>query len=285
LYHLNRARHIQRDSGKPLKTVWHKLQAASVEFRRGSFNVIASAPGIGKSAVALTLAVQSDATCQYHSADSGWSTQYARAGAMLTGTPVSEIQTLLNVKDPALVKYDGILQEALSRIRFDLDAGPSLDRIEDTSKLWLEIHGRWPQLIVLDNLSNAIDDAGGDGHVALENISAFLHEWARITNACIVALHHVTGEWESGDKPVPLGGLRGKVSKLPEVVLTLFNASSELDTALGPQKLGVAVVKNRNGRANPAGKMVVELDMDLNRMLIVDDIEEVEKWQKAAVFK
>lgn len=201
---------------------------------------------------------------------------------MLTGTPVSEIQTLLNVNDPSLVKYDRLLQEKLN-IRFDLDAGPSLERIEQSAQLWLEVHGRWPELIVLDNLSNAIDETGGDGFVALENISAFLHEQATLTNACIVALHHVTGEWESGDKPVPLGGLRGKVSKLPEVVLTLFNASGEMDMGLGAQKMGVVVAKNRQGKASPAGKLIVELDMDLDRMLIVDDIKEIERLNATSV--
>jgi replicative DNA helicase len=237
--------------------------------------------------MALSLAIKSGATCVYMSADSDWSTQYARSAAILTGDPVSEIQAKMSIPDPwkkdlELAKYDKAMAEVLPRIRFDFDAGPTLTRIEESARLWLEVHGRWPELIILDNLSNAIDENGGDGYQALENISAFLHELARTTQAAVVALHHLTGEHENGDKPAPLNGLRGKISKLPEVILNLYRATDELSEQFGEERLGVAIVKNRNGKANPAGKMSVLLDIDLDKMLIVDDIRDVMKYGVAA---
>lgn len=279
---LARARARDRSSGKALKTVFKAWQAATVTLRRGQMILIGSGPGVGKSALALTLAYRSEAHGIYFSADSDVSTQYARLASMLTGDPVSKVNESLDQRNvEKLAEYDKHVDK-FTRIRFEFDAGPTLTTIEENIWCYADVHGRWPEIIVLDNLSNAIDENGGDGFVALENILSFMHEIARKTKACIVVLHHLVGEWEDGTSPAPLSGLRGKVSKLPEIIINLYRHSDE--EGFGPEQLGCAIVKNRGGKANAAGKYCVVLDLDLEHMDISDPVEtENHFWEKEAV--
>lgn len=227
--------------------------------------MIASGPGVGKSALALLMAIRSDAKGIYMSADSDPSTQYSRSVAILTGDQVSGVQQEMEKNNVS--KFNEVLAQ-IGHLRFDFDAGPTLADIEEVVYCYGILHGRWPEILVLDNLSNAVDETGGDGFVALENILSFLHEMARKTNACVIVLHHLTGEWEDGINPAPLSGLRGKVSKLPELILTLYRKVDP--DGFGAEQLGIAVVKNRNGKASAAGRMVLVLDMDLETMSIED---------------
>lgn len=274
LYHLQRARAVQRSSGMPIKTVWQTLCDATVEFRRGQVHLIASGPGVGKSALALTLAIRSGASGIYFSADSDSATQYARSVAMLTGEPVSEIQRKMQ-KNTA--NYDDVLEE-IHRIRFDFIAAPTLVDIEQSVLAYGYLNSRYPEILILDNLSNVEDEQGAEGFIALEATLSYLHELARKTRSCVVVLHHLTGLWEDGTEPAPLSGLRGKVSKLPELILNLYRDGNDLDTSIGAENLGVAIVKNRGGRASAAGKYTVTLEMDLERMSITDRNSDELSW-------
>jgi hypothetical protein len=239
--------------------------------------MIASGPGVGKSALALLLAIRSETKGIYMSADSDPATQYSRTVSMLTGMAVSEVQAQMERNE--VTAFNEVLAE-VGHLRFDFDAGPTLSDIEEVVYCYGLIHGRWPEILVLDNLSNAVDESGGDGFVALENILTFLHEIARKTNACTIVLHHLVGEWENGDKPAPLSGLRGKVSKLPELIITLYRKID--DEGFEPEQLGIAVVKNRNGKASAAGRMVLHLAMDLETMAIEDIEVNNNVWEEAA---
>ncbi|TDD97226.1 DnaB-like helicase C-terminal domain-containing protein [Actinomadura rubrisoli] len=276
---ISRARARDRSSGRPLKTVFQTWKDAGVHLRRGQVHLIASGPGVGKSALALTIAVRSEARGIYFSADSDVATQYARLAAMLTGEPVSRVNEAIERKNTA--EFDKHV-DGFTRIRFEFDAAPSLTTIEENVWCYADIHGRWPELVILDNLGNGIDDSGGDGFVALENILAFLHELARKTKACVVVLHHLVGMWEDGVTPAPLSGLRGKVSKISVLVINLYREAD--DDGFGPERLGCAIVKNRGGKASAAGRYCVSLNLDLERMDI-SDIEEPESnfWEKEAV--
>lgn len=275
MFHLNRARQRELSAGKPLKTVWQKLKLASVQFRLGQLHLVASGPGVGKSIFALTLAVRSGASGIYMSADSDSATQYARAVSMLTGVKVATVQR--NMELGQTEDYDAILDE-LHRIRFDFNAGPTLEDIEQCVYDWAIIHGRHPEFLIIDNLSNVIDDNGGDGFVALENILAYLHQLARDLKICIIVLHHLTGYYEDGVEPPPLSGLRGKVSKLPELILNLYRNQDDMDAGIGMESLGVAIVKNRGGQANAAGKLTVSLTLDLEHMSITDSASD-DEWE------
>lgn len=211
--------------------------------------------------------LKSGARGLYFSADSDESEQYSRAVSILTGTPLVDVLAAMEAGHTA--KYDALLADKTEQIRMDFTAAPTLDLIDDSVEAYAYLHGRWPEVIVIDNLRDVISDEVGEAHAVQENILGWLKALARQTQACVIVLHHVTGEHENGDRPIPLGGLRGKVGKIPQMVLTLWRR----EIGGGREEMGVAIVKNRNGRASSAGKFSVMLDCVLSSMTIKDKPE------------
>lgn len=242
-----------------MPSVFPRLTDSTVHFRRGQFHLLAAAPGVGKSLVALTLAVDCKQPTFYFSADSDAFTMYLRTGAKETGWTTEEVEG--QVEKGNTQYLDIKLSQATRHVRFSFDTSPDFDTMERELLAYVVTYGDWPALIVVDNLSN-LETEAGDGLAALERGCDYLHALARKTGAAVVALHHVVGEYEDGSTPVPLSGLKGKISKTPEMVLTLFRNHFQRG------KMGVCVVKNRMGRADPSGSMVVWLDLDLDRMRV-----------------
>ncbi|WP_344917417.1 AAA family ATPase [Streptosporangium oxazolinicum] len=261
---LSHAKRKAKDAGTPIPTVWKSLAEATAHVRRSQVVMVAAAPGVGKSAFTLNLAIRSGCRGIYMSADSDEVTQAIRAAAILTGDRVAEIEAAY--KADRGQRYDKALAE-FTRIWFDFDAAPSLTQIEEEVYAYAYMYGRWPELLVLDNLANVFDESGAEGFVGLEQTMSFLVDLARQTEAAVVVLHHVVGDAESGDQPLKLKDIRGKISKLQTLVLGL--AYTDTFTAFG-RALGVYVLKNRSGRASAAGDLMVELNADLDRMSITD---------------
>ncbi|MEO3862650.1 AAA family ATPase [Acrocarpospora sp. B8E8] len=261
---LSHAKRKAKDAGAPIPVVWKSLAAATAHFRRSQVAMVAAAPGVGKSAFTLNLAIRSGAHGIYMSADSDEVTQAIRAAAILTGDRVQDIEAAYKAGKGA--KYDKALHE-FTRVWFDFDAAPSLSQIEEEVMAYAYMYGRWPELLVLDNLANVFDESGGEGFTVLEATMSFLVDMARKTEAAVVVLHHVVGEAESGDQALKLKDIRGKITKLQTLVLGL--AYTETFTPNG-RALGVYILKNRSGKASGAGDLYVELEADLDRMLIYD---------------
>ncbi len=240
-----------------MPTVFPKLAGATLHFRRGQFHLIAAAPGVGKSLLAMTLALDCNSPAMYFSADSDAFTMYVRSAAKETGWLTQEVEAQMDTGNTRLI--DAKLNSVGHQVRWSFDSAPDFDTIEEELMAYAVTFGCWPSLIVIDNISNVETDSG-EGQMALEAVSEYLHSLGRKTGAAIIGLHHVTGEFDDGTRPVPLSGLRGKVSKVPEVILTLFR------NAQNPNRMGVAVVKNRGGQADPSGSSVVWLECDLSRM-------------------
>ncbi|MFC4114121.1 DnaB-like helicase C-terminal domain-containing protein [Nonomuraea zeae] len=255
MFLITRARARARSAGQPIPTVFQTLAHAGVHFRRSQLCLIAAAPGGGKSALASTVLLQSGADGIYFSADSDESEQYSRCVSILSGRPLTEV--LEAMESGETEEFDDELEQ-LSRIRFDFNSAPSLDDIENGVTAYAHLYSRYPAVIIVDNLRDVVSDEMGEAYMVAENILAWLKDLARHTRACVIVLAHVTGEWEDGERPIPLSGLRGKVGKIPQVVLTLYG------------EMGVAIVKNRGGPASPAGRYTVELDCDLSTMTIKD---------------
>lgn len=268
MFLLSHARRKARDAGAPIPTVWTSLADKTVHFRRSQVAMVAAAPGVGKSAFSLNLAIRSGVDGIYMSADSDETTQAYRAAAILTRDPVREIEAAF--KAGRAEKYERALRE-FTRIWFDFNASPRLEDIEEEVLAYAHLYGEWPELIVLDNLVNVLDETGAEGFASLEATMAFLVDLARITQAAIVVLHHVVGDAESGDKPLTLKDIRGKITKLQTLVLGL--AYTDTPTPTG-RALGVYVLKNRSGMASASGDLCIELQADLDRM-VIDDMEAV----------
>ncbi|MER5643990.1 AAA family ATPase [Streptosporangium sp. NPDC002524] len=249
--------------------MWKSLEAIGVHVRRSQVAMVVAAPGVGKSALTLNLAIRSGCRGIYMSADSDEVTQAIRAAAIITGERVQDIEAAYKAGKGE--KYDTALRE-FTRIWFDFDAAPSLSHIEAEVTAYAYMYGKWPELIVLDNLANVFDEDGGEGFTSLESTMSFLADLARKTEAAVVVLHHVVGDAESGDQPLKLKDVRGKISKLQTLIIGL--AYTDTYTPQG-RAMGVYVLKNRSGMASASGDLMVELEADLDRMLITDMEEQV----------
>lgn len=246
-----------------MPTVFRALAAKGTDLLAGQMVLVAAAPGTGKSLFTLTLALQSRVPSLYFSADSDAFTQLTRSVSVLTGW---------RHEDSARRVLSGdldIVAEQLSGapIRFVYEASPDLDDIERAMLAYDEVHGDFPALVIIDNITN-VSTAGSadDPFAGLESLADYLHGMARQTGACVVCLHHVTGPYNDAGKPIPLSGVKGQITRVPEVVMTLHKPVHEF----GPDVLGVSTVKNRNGRADPSGMDFVELEWIGDTMTIRD---------------
>lgn len=207
----------------------------------------------------MTLALEVKEPTFYFSADSDAFTMYVRTAAKETRWTTGEVEAQVEIGNTQFI--DAAVGEATKHIRWSFDTNPDYDTIEQELLAYCVTYGCWPSLIILDNITNA-ETESGEGQAALESVCDYLHALARTTGACVVGLHHVTGYFDDGTSPVPLSGLKGKVSKIPEVVLTLFR------NPMSPGTMGVCVVKNRGGKADPSGSTVVHLECALERMTL-----------------
>lgn len=225
--------------------------------RRAQVVMIAAAPNVGKSAFALFMAINLKLPTLYLSADTDPYTTILRSAAVTTGHSMSTIEAA--IRGGAGEFYEDVLQD-LQDIRFVFDAGPTLEDIDLEISAFNEVYGQPPELIVVDNLINVQCD-DGDEFRGMRIVEQALHEMARATGACVVVLHHVTGQFEDGQEPPPRRAVNGKVTRRVEVILTLGRQGS---------MLGVACVKNRSGPADPLAGNAIWFYCDLEHMQFED---------------
>lgn len=255
---------IKGHAGDPLPAVWSSLEMKGTRFLRGQLALICAGPGVGKSALVLSYALKAKVPTLYFSADSDAFTQLSRSLSILTGW---------NMEKTTKMVRDGDLGEAADvftdiPIRFNYAASPTPDQIELSMRAYAEVYGFHPALVVIDNITNVRTggDNDDDPFSGLEALMDYLHGMARDTSACVIGLHHVTGPFNDADKPIPLSGVKGQISRVPEMVLTLHKESDEF----GPDLLNVSTVKNRAGRADPSGSDFIQLEFLGDTMQIKD---------------
>jgi replicative DNA helicase len=229
----------------------------------GQLSLVAAAPGVGKSLLALTLAMRAGVPSMYFSADTDQQTMAVRAASMLTGWRTEDVE---NALEQGFTEALDVQLHKQQHIGFNFHAPITATAMEDELRAYRQIYGDYPMLIVIDLLHNLDLESGSAGMQKLEDNIDFLHEIARETGAHVQAVHHVVGEYEDGLQAVPLSGLRGKVGKIPEMVLTLHRVGT--DTYEGARQMGVSVVKHRTGKSDPSGSWVIPLNVDLERMRI-----------------
>jgi len=241
--------------------VWDAL---STRFLRGQLGLVCAAPGIGKSAFILTYALRAQVPTLYFSADSDPFTQLSRMASILTGWSIEKSSIAVRDSDlgDAEMELEGL------PIRFNYNASPSLDQLESAMMSYEEVYGDYPSMVVIDNITN-VRGIGGDEDdpfSGLESMMDYLHDMARQTSAFVVGLHHVQGKYNDGNIPIPLGGVKGQITRVPEQVLTLHRIQSEF----GSDKLNVSTVKNRGGKSDPSGLSFAELEFIGDSMTIRD---------------
>jgi hypothetical protein len=139
-----------------------------------------------------------------------------------------------------------------------------MDDIDEELQAFAAAYGEWPRLVIIDNLRNVFDPEADKGSV--DGVCDFIHERARETNSAFIGLHHATGQYDSGLVPIPLDGLMGKVSKIPDQVVT-FDRNPQLEFN-GKQTMNCRPVKNRGGKADPSGFTSYPIYADMPRMCL-----------------
>jgi replicative DNA helicase len=160
-----------------------------------------------------------------------------RACSILSGQKLSLIEGQLN-EEAWEQHYAGQLQKA-DHVDWSYQNDIDPEYIALRIKAHAELRGEYPQLIVVDNLGNAVVDQDNEAS-ELRAICRELQGIARTCKAHVMALHHVKGAKENGDKPITLGDLLYNIGKIPEMVLGLHRENGAL---------AVTVPKNRGGKA------------------------------------
>lgn len=233
------------------------MEAAGWRLRRAQVAMIAAAPNAGKSLLSLAWVAAMGLPTLVFSADTDEFTTGLRSGALVTGLSMRLLEHRVE-REGRQVLAD--LTDELSNIWFCFDPSPTLDDLDLEVRAFTEVWGAPPEVVVVDNLMNVISDEG-DEYRGLRIAMAELHDMARRTKACVIVLHHVSGEFDGTDTPPPRRAVHGKVNQLPELILTLANRGNSLL---------VAGVKNRTGPADASGRMFIQLHLDSERMSLID---------------
>jgi replicative DNA helicase len=257
---LSQGRRKNLSAGEPIHTPFHGLAVRGAEIRRSGLHLLAAGPGTGKSAIAQYMTQVGDGRGNvdhtlYFSADSDAATMFKRGAAIATGWEQNEVARLL--RDGNAAGIEATVNRATAHMRWRYDSAPDQKYILHGMLAHRTVYGEYPAVVVVDNLKNCFSD-GENEYQALESTCEFLAQLAKDTNAAILALHHVVGDAEDGNKPIPLSGLRGKVGKTPIWVGTLHRGAEGW--------LNMSIVKNRNGIADPSGYSHFPIAADLGRM-------------------
>lgn len=241
------------DEGSPLPSVFKSFDNVGIKFKRSQVSMVASAPGVGKSAFALNYALKSNLRTLYLSPDSDIMMLSERILAQIWGISTDRAEMMIDADDASAL---AAIADASKHIYFDFDPGPDHFDIKENIDAYATVMGEYPELIIIDNLK----DVQGDGseYERFNESIDFLHQSARATKAHILVLHHVVGQYEDGMSPVPLTGLVQKPGKSVRLVLTLFKVS--------PGILGVRVVKSNNSRASGDATYGVDIGFLPERM-------------------
>jgi hypothetical protein len=221
--------------------------------RRGQTSLLVAAPGVGKSAVALYMALRCGVPTLYLSADTDKTDQSERAMALLAGVSIAEAR-----RDPE--RYEHHLERIPKDCRFDFESDPTIEEIEETTKAYRMVLGYYPHLIIVDTLgrvSTGVDEETARNKEAVR----LLQMMARKTGAHVLVLHHATKMFDDGATPIPLSGLMSGVTKDQEQVLCMWKG--------GGKTVAFCPTKNRSGKSDPTAMQLrswCELDVDYMRI-------------------
>jgi hypothetical protein len=224
----------------------------------GQMSMVAAGPGTGKSAFAMSIALDLGLRTLYESPDTDSWTMAVRVLAHNTGHPQSYIRACL---EPGVIRPDelDVAVADAEHIQFSFDSYTT-EEIHSDVMAYGVIHGSYPELIVVDNLLNIARGDDSD-YTAMGRALDELHALAQTTGAHVMVLHHATGQYDDGNRPIPLSGLVNKVSKLPAQILTLYRDDPHM---------GLCIVKNRTGRQDPSGRLQAKIRFDGERMGFLD---------------
>jgi len=250
-----------KNNAQLLPDLFPALAQNGIRFRRGQVTMIAGQPNSGKSLLALFYAVKSGVPTLYISADTDAYTTAIRAAAVITGSQVNTVEEAFS-SGTGYEFYEDELS-TLKHLRFDFDPSPTLDDIQLSIQAYGEAFGEYPHLLIIDNLLNiaALHDNEWTG---MRDIAKAMHHIARETDAAVFMLHHTTEAEGRPELPPSRKSIQGKISQLPEMILTV---AMDHDTS----EYRIACVKNRFAKNSAAGTDYTVLFADASRMTLYND--------------
>lgn len=265
---LSQALQRSATAGRPLPMPWERLRDRGVLFRRGQVSLVAAPPNGGKSLFYMNYAIEAKVPSLILSADQDEVTSFLRAAAIVSGERTSDLEAGLWSKDPAvLAKAKARIHDALQPLdflRFGFDPSPTRDDIADEVAAFTECWGNSPDLVVVDNLMN-IQAEHDNEWGGMRDLMKDFHHIARVSGAHVMVLHH-TAEDDKNPyaKPPARKQIQGKVSQLPELILTCV---------LNPEngEFRLACVKNRSGEHDATGETYMTMFAVPERMRILED--------------
>ena len=236
-----------QETGAFLPAVFLPLENAGIRLREGTVTFIAGVAGAMKTGLALYWVGRLARPTLYFSADSEPFEILERVAAMQTGDPMTAVRA-----NPAAYA------ETLDRLplRFVFEDSPTYRDLELEVAAYAEVHGRFPEVLVIDNLLNLVGENENEWGAHRDH-ARVIHRITRITKATVIVLAHMgEDKVDPTAAPPPRTKLQGKVSQLPKLILSL---------AFDGQRLKVAAVKNRFGPGDASGYKYVELLVDPTR--------------------
>jgi len=260
---------VESPAGYALPEILPQLTGAQVTFRQAQLHLVAAQPGGGKTMLALWYAITSKTPALYFSADSDSRTMALRAGAIIMDKPVLDVEKMMDSE--ASVLLEDALADGAAHIRFNFDPSPTLQDIEEEIEAWIELHGAPPEAIFVDNLMNVAAMSDNEWTALRDAMSAF-HYMAREYESAFIVLHHVSENerMSQPNYPAPRKALMGKVSALPELVLSVA-----LDSAASAYR--IAVVKNRHGKADPTAENFITIAAEPSHMSLYNSPAELQR--------
>jgi hypothetical protein len=238
----------------PLPWNFPQLEAAGIRPRRGTITMIAATPAAGKTFIATKLVQRIAEPTLFFSADTDEATMLVRAAAMVTGDRQSDVGSAL-LEDGA-DHYAAHLASAFKDARFVFETDPTYEDLELETAAMTEVYGACPGVIVIDNLMNLVGENENEW-ASMRDSAKAIKRLVRITGASVFVLHHMSENNSRPNYPSPRRDIQGKVSQLPELIISL--AASENGDCLR-----ACAVKNRFGIGDPTGNAFVEIPCDLD---------------------
>lgn len=241
------ARKVKDEGGSFLPSVFSAFDSMKIKVRSGTVTLVTGPPGAMKTGLVLYLVLRWNRPTLYVAADVESFEIVERAGATMSG------DTMEQVRDNPDAYADFFTQ--VPNVRFSYEDSPTYHELEMEVAAYAEVFGRFPEVIVVDNVVNLVGDSE-DEWAAHRDHAHVLHALAHRTQSAVIALAHMADDRADPSKPAPRSKLMGKISALPKAIWSL---------ALDGDQLHVSPVKNKHGREYPSGQVYATVFTDPSR--------------------